>query len=424
MSLRSLVKKVYFTPVVQQLFLKTVKPFYPPPYEDPLMELRHSIWIGISSIHCHDGRQLGENNAGPKMFKENLPTRCRESGLSNENGKLLINITALEGVMRNWDAAIEFVLAMRDIYLQKYCPDRRKFTLFDVFFFAKMCVCVPAYQARRSPPLSKDGEIDVVSATQFQLISGMFMIVREMIDRGESWLDADLVYDAEAIFDYGVEHGVFNTEAGYTCAGSKRKILEFMGVVTGEIARESLVSIADIEKDYLGRDLNSFISYFENAVSIELLVKLGRTLTAKTFYGASQDFKGQVLSMNEYFNAHQGMCFNSKDSLSIIETQEKLLLMLLSFPDKENGKIIQEQIYKDCEVLFNKSESSNVEEETKRLADGYFCIINCFLNLLQSHQNKLQESLGKQLVTVSSDNVHRAIGAFSYKSFKNSSNLL
>ena len=42
-----------------------------------MTEFEHGVWVGVSSAHTADGRQLGENNTAPSRFKEIIDTEYR-----------------------------------------------------------------------------------------------------------------------------------------------------------------------------------------------------------------------------------------------------------------------------------------------------------------------------------------------------------
>lgn len=85
-QIRALVRRIYFSPRGNALGVRLYAAIRPPPYRLPAMEFQPGVWTGISSFHSVDGRQIGENNTSPEMYREVLSTEhriCRFEGTRN-----------------------------------------------------------------------------------------------------------------------------------------------------------------------------------------------------------------------------------------------------------------------------------------------------------------------------------------------------
>mgnify|MGYP006175796221 CR=1 FL=1 len=145
--------------------------------------------------------------------------------------------------------------------------------LFDVYTLAKLCVCLPAWQARQRHAPLKDRRLDPVVATAFQLTAGMFMVIRKMLARGEPWLDESSRMSPAELYDYADRHGVFISPNGHACGGSRRKIIELMDFLISGSGRRAG---RDEGLDAATVDIDRFYRYAMHALTLEALLKLAR----------------------------------------------------------------------------------------------------------------------------------------------------
>ncbi len=281
--MKSLLKKFYYQPNVQIVANRFLATFVPPPYKQNEMEFVYGLWEGISAIHCDDGRQLGEGNAGPGRFKESIPTNYRVGNLDGSRSGMMINMTALHNMMKLWDDAIDILMFMRTQYLKHYGIPDGKLTVYQVYIFAKICVAVPAYLARRKNSPVGDGEITTKIAAQFQLISGVFMIMRKMIEKGEPWLSASTCFDAEQLYDYADKNGVLVSREGYACGGATRKIVELLRLSVEGSPKHGVDQVLPEELEGLSDQMENFFHYANDTIEIELAVYLYRFSAIKSF---------------------------------------------------------------------------------------------------------------------------------------------
>ena len=81
--------------------------FNPPPYRRPNMEFDFGLWYGICTFRSENGRQIGENNTDPEIYREEVKTDHQISTFEGTRKGLPINVTALREVMALWDDAMQ-----------------------------------------------------------------------------------------------------------------------------------------------------------------------------------------------------------------------------------------------------------------------------------------------------------------------------
>ena len=268
-STRQLIKRLYYKPTVQKTVLRMARPIVRPPYSTPTMEFDYGLWLGISAIHCVDGRQLGEDNTWPKIFREPIPTEFRESNMPGSRSGLKINMTTLHIVMKAWTETLPVVAALRSLYLSNSLPGLATLSIPDVYLVSRLGVSVPALMARRHNQPVADGEIPRPIATQFKIIAGLFMIVRNMLQEGHlEWL-RKAEYDSDELFDYADSEGVLISPNAHACGGSRRKIVELI-----ELLRTGRHSYADDSQSLSEHvDVQQLMAYAAEAQMLELCMQ-------------------------------------------------------------------------------------------------------------------------------------------------------
>ena len=331
-------KYIYKKPVINSLSNNIIKHFITPPYLTDTMEIEYGLWEGISSIHCSDGRQLGENNVKPLYLKDqSIKTSLHVSKHEGSRSGLIVNMTALQILMREWGESLKIIGAVKNIYLTKYKKESSPFNLYDLFIIAKLCVSLPIFAVRKSDPIYKDAQLPSNVSAQFQLISGVFMIVRRMIEKGDSNIINNSILTAEELFDYAENNSVFISEAnGQVCGGSKKKIIELLDFILTDDTSSENDSIECI-KSIVG-DVDTFFNYSLAAVELEILMAETRVISKKILFisneknsiceevNSSSDFINKnSRTLNLYSSLLNYMDLSNKNlDLSILEIDQNL----------------------------------------------------------------------------------------------------
>lgn len=266
------------SPKLQDKVIKFYNLFYPLPYEEPGMEFTQGVWAGISTIRCTEGRQIGETNSVPVEFYRPSPTQFHQGNLDGSRAGYSINLTALQHIMRLWPDLLGFIGFIRQLTLNKLNINHNPLTTMEMYIVALVGVSVPAYMARRKNNPITDTQITSIVADQQKLITGVFMMVRHMIERGNLNLSTTSFMTGTQLFDYCDEHGLFlaPTGAKTACGGAKRKIIELIDHVIQGDEKYSEITDAAQESIKLMGDLDSFMTYALAGIEMELSLMLAR----------------------------------------------------------------------------------------------------------------------------------------------------
>ncbi len=275
---KQLVKRVYYQPPIQRAVIKLVSPIKPPPYATATMEFDYGLWLGISSLHCVDGRQLGEDNTWPYFFRERIPTEYHTSNMPGSRAGHAINMTTLHIVMKRWDSVLPLVAALRKAFDECMATDGQALTLGDLYLLSKTGVALPALMVRRHESRIRDGALPADVATQFKIIAGVFMVVQHMLWSGRH--EANDRLDAEIFYDYADKHGIFISPSGYACGGSRRKIMELYDIVY-QCPADS--TAADTDQLAAHGDPAQLVDYAINTTALDLML-LGAQRELQRFY--------------------------------------------------------------------------------------------------------------------------------------------
>ena len=290
---KRLAKSIYYRPSVQGTVIRVVSRIAPPPYLTDTMEFDYGLWLGISALHCEDGRQLGEDNTWPRLFRERIPTEYHTSNMPGSRAGSTINMTTLHIVMKRWGDVIPLIESLRSHYDIRFDHDTDPLRLNDLYILSKSGVALPALMARRgTSDRVIDGALPATVATQFKVIAGVFMVVQDMLWSGR--YTADSRVDPETFFDYADDHGVFISPGGNACGGSRRKIVELYETVYRPGDR--IAAAPDLIAAY--SDADQLFDYTTNSVWLEqLIVGAQRELQSK-YYRASTNMASEQWSQN------------------------------------------------------------------------------------------------------------------------------
>lgn len=191
------------------------------------MEFHYGLWNGVSALYSDSGRQLGEENARPLTLNLHVPAEtltCKYAG-SREGRQ--INISALRIAMQNFGPALAITEAVRCWYLDLLQP-AHQLGIWDLNIIARASIALVAYQQRftRQKPVIKT--VSDALTSQYQFISGVFMICRHMMENADPLISKNQPLDAQTLYEYADKQGIFISFNGMACAGSTKKIIEFL----------------------------------------------------------------------------------------------------------------------------------------------------------------------------------------------------
>ena len=426
--MKSILKKIYYQSRIQKSCIKIISYFYPPPYQLDRMEFKYDLWLGISSIHCEDGRQLGENNTGPLFLKEKIATDYHTIKEEGSRAGKIMNMSALHNVMRVWDEALGIINVLRLGYIKRMGILDERLSLVDIYILAKLCIAIPAYLARRSERQIKDGELPLEIAAQFQLISGIAMIVRKMMERGEKWLNVDTQWDADKFYDYAEKYCVFISPDDHVCGGTKRKIIELMSFsINGPQQGQKVTD----KKSYLIRlvgDMDNFFDYASSTIKLELAILLCRAKAAEYFFAIDPEI---LLGQEQYkknfrfiLDHMHNYCPDDTHIRMLIENQIRIYGQVLSKLGQNKIQTYLSAVSKNThpKVAPLKQLSSYPNEFNlvfSTALNNYKNILHITREFCENQQNYLNSLLGtNNKIKLKSDEVAEKLNIINHKELK------
>ena len=206
---------------------KTLWPVLPKPWQSPVMESRFGLWQGVSALYSESGRQLGEENTRPFALNHHIPAETIQCKYEGSRKGREINMSALRIAMSNFDAALAVTSAVREFHLSK-SPVPATVGIWDLYVIARSSIALIAYQLRKLPTSNSSGTISDALSSQYQFISGVFMICRDLIETGDDRIATNAPMSARNLYAHADEAGIFISFNGMACAGSTAKIMQFL----------------------------------------------------------------------------------------------------------------------------------------------------------------------------------------------------
>lgn len=264
---------------------KALKPLFrqalQAPWASPLMEFRYGVWVGVSGLMGEDGRQLGEANTRPVVFNRDIPAEVQACKYKGRRYGKNINISALRVAMQHFYEAASITVAVREYHMtQSGKPVSDVPGAWDLYVISRAAVALISYRYRYGKtPL--DEEIPNDLSSLYKLVTGIFVIFREMTRAGYSGVKENKPFSAQELYLYADDKDMFGSANNMVCAGSVAKITEFLGLAIhgrahatgGELALKG-------EDDYLSflpnyvPDLDGWYRYALLTIELDHFVEL------------------------------------------------------------------------------------------------------------------------------------------------------
>ena len=286
--IKSALRSAYFSKRLNPVAVKAYSRLRPPPYMRPRMEFDYDVWNGICAFHSDDGRQIGENNTNPEIYREIVETESKPCKFEGSRYGLPINLTALRNVMASWDDALQLVTTVRANYIARRGLDHSRFNLMEGYVLSKMGAAYVSYLVRRrgstyaaTPPLE---------TVFFTLGVGPFMVVRALMEKGDlTPLDPEPM-SGERLYELADSSGsLLSGLSGHGCAGSKKLITQFLDATMNGTYTKALNSTEVTRMLSAIDDWDRFYAYVYASSKLELLVKLAQCLSAQTLLALQAD---------------------------------------------------------------------------------------------------------------------------------------
>lgn len=319
-----------FRPLAQKLAEK--------PWQSPIMEFRYGLWLGVSCLYTSDGRQLGEENARPMLLNNFVPAQWQECKYAGSRNSRLINVSALRNAMAHFDEALAIVGAVRAFYLERRGKAPTDLVgLWDLYIVSRAATALIAYQARRQRAGAPAPIVASALASQFQFISGVFMICRHMMRGGEPLIMQNQTASAEQLYRYADEKDLFVSPTGKACAGSRASIMQFLEFCcTGSRNTATAVPQTDINTTLQGcvDDIGLWFSYSMHSVAMNCMIEA--EIMRKKAQSADRDNAAKMTiyaSIGDYADSTRGEAYNSQGSFeSRVLARQNAILETLKKP--------------------------------------------------------------------------------------------
>ena len=263
---------------------KVVRRFVAPPWQSSTMEFGQGLWSGVSPLFTESGRQLGEENARPFLFNDHIPAKTIECKYEGSRFGHPINMSALRIAMTNFDPALQITKAVIRHHAAtalKTNPKHRN-GMWDLYIVALASIALIAYSIRKRPRLRSSDIIADDLASQYQFIAGIFMIGRDMIDTNSDLAANNDPVNAAQLYHYADQHEIFKSFNGWVCAGSTKKIMDFLEFCTSELETvfsaqtTGLTDTPPCPLDDIVGDVDQWYRYAILSVEFDCFVKIAR----------------------------------------------------------------------------------------------------------------------------------------------------
>lgn len=428
-GIKSVLKKIYHVPTVKKAVIDVVSLFNPPPYRRDLMEFEFDVWSGATAMHCINKRQLGENNTFPGFYRENIPTEYHKCGFEGSRAGLPMNMTALHEVMNHWKPALGLINAIRHCYKERFNITDKELDPAGLFVLAKICAALPAFLVRRAQKPVFDGEIPVSVAAAFKITAGVFMVLRKTMENGIRWNEIGHPASGAELYEYADRHNVFVSSSGRVCSGSRRKIIELIDFMIKGEGDDKRMPESLLELEGLVTDIGVFLDYSAQALTLEVLVALSRSVAAKAFTSIDLNFlqigehQSLGISYAKIINHVRRML---PEEISLENQHEVLcgLLEKLNAGDccEELKRRITENGYKVSGELVKQTPHLPAEfrDSFARAVGEYLAILGFLRNKGEDLQNRILSVLGRRkTVRLSMIVVERRLGIVDRREIQN-----
>ena len=264
---------------------KTLKPLLrqvlQAPWMSPLMEFRYGIWVGVSGLMGVDGRQLGEANTRPVVFNKNIPAEVQTCKYKGTRYGKNINISALRVAMRHFYEAASITVAVREYHMKQIGkPVTDAPSAWDLYIISRAAVALISYRYRYGKT-SLDEEIPNDLSSLYKLVTGVFVIFREMTRAAHAGIEENKPFTGKELYKYADTNDMFASAGNMVCAGSVAKITEFLELAIQGRAHANGGNLAlKGEDDYLSflqnyvSDLDGWYSYALLTIEMDHFIEL------------------------------------------------------------------------------------------------------------------------------------------------------
>lgn len=346
---------------------RTLKPLLrlvlPHPLASPTMEFKYGLWAGISSLFGEDDRQLGENNTRPARCRRNVKMEFQSCKYQGSRYGKQINVSALRTAMNHFYGATAITVAIRDYHMSrigKSSTDQPG--AWDLYAISRASLALISYHYR-SQNISPTERLNEDLASQFKLVTGIFMIVRDMVLHASAHVQRNEPVSAKVLYNFADENQIFRSPTDMVCAGSENKITEFLEFANWGRSHPNAKKLNTQSKEDL----------------LNLLRSFAPDLDAWYSYALSTIELDYFIQMQIFRNMEEFSCPKSSTLVNVAKTYQKqheYWLDLMGKPDMPASSNFRESVlWRQNKILrlLGKAPIDRISEKliTKRLERGY-----------------------------------------------------
>ena len=249
-------------------------------------------------------------------------------------------MSALRTAMTHFYGATAITVAVRDYHMTSIGKSFDETPgIWDLYLISRASLALISYRYRaQDVPVDQLLRDDL--ASQYKLVTGIFMIVREMILSSHDKSQSNDPISAQALYDFADENEIFKSPSGMVCAGSTGKIIEFlefanMGRKHPNSEKLGFVSSDDDQKllKFFVADLAAWYRYALLTVELDYYIQLKIFHENSDIESASvsqtvvDTYRNQQNYWQSLINEHAG---HEHDSFyeGVLLRQNKILLIL------------------------------------------------------------------------------------------------
>ncbi len=286
------------------------------------MEFHFGLWNGVSALYSDSGRQLGEENARPFVLNHHVEAETIDCKYKGSREGRPINMSALRIAMQNFDAGLAITQAVRSHHLDQL-PQSHTLGIWDLYIIARASIAIIAYRQRFKHQTGVRPSVTDALTSQYQFISGVFMICRHMMENGDPAIITNRPMTADELYSYADRHGIFISFNGMACAGSAKKINEFLELCCNG---DSSVAANQIELSDLVSQRDNWYQYALATIELDCFIERERAVRKTAGPTGHATHLNQSAQINENVRDYARNFMNEAPPSDHVAFQEGALL--------------------------------------------------------------------------------------------------
>ena len=344
-KVKTLLRRAYLSRPLNRWAVRAHAWLRPPPFRRDNIEFERDVWNGICTFYAANGRQVGENNTNPELYRELIPTLHKVCHFEGSRFGRQVNITALRHMITVWDDVLQFTTMLRNRHLEHRRLEGRRFNLRQGYVFSKLGAGYLSYLARRSDQPLQRGTLPAMETAAFTVGVGPFMVVRALMERGDLAALQTEPLSAAALYELADSSGSLLAGADRACAGSRQMIQQYLDVAMNGSYDGPLESQAAQRAMARIDDWPRFFRYIDASSRVELLIKLNRALCARDLLALLE--APQALRDSERAAVREHFCncyYRAAGTVDDRTALDHFIVIVLALLEELHGGAVQREL--------------------------------------------------------------------------------